>query len=205
MAEDPDLADDTVDIDSSDPLEPDRPRRLVSKTLPRPLTAFRVPAIKIRKRIGATERAVRPFAPIPIEIVDQDERTLARFEAWRAVTNGSLPEFIVWEWLVYKRKLRDGVDFVFQSPLFGGRTRFGGFVIDFYFPQRREGWFVNGERWHLLTPQARARDQLAKEMLAGQGITVIVLWENDLLTRPDFVLERAWFRRESVQQPALMR
>ena len=187
-------------------LEERKPSRIFSKTFPQPLHAFRVPAPEIRKRAGAADRAVRPMAPILIEIPgDQDKQLLERFERWRQATNGSLPEFIVWEWLVYKRKLQPEIDFVFQSPIFGGRTQFGGFVIDFFFPMRNEAWFVSGERFHLLTPQARARDQLAKVQLAAAGVKVITLWEDDLLERPDYVLEAAWFRGEEVMQPALNR
>jgi len=123
---------------------------------------------------------------------DVEEDRLARYAAWRAQTNGSLLEFIVWEWLVGKKKQIPGVDFVFQHPVFGGRTQFGGYLLDFYFPLQRMGWRVMGLRWHRTNPDDRARDNLAKQLLSSKGMRVIDLFEDDLMERPDFVLNKAW-------------
>lgn len=137
--------------------------------------------------------ALRPLAgpeiPLPGE---QDEQLRARWEAWRAIYFGSLPEFIVWEWLKNKKRQVEGRDFIYQWSVFGGRTAFGGFVLDFYFPARALGWMVQGLRYHLTNPDDRSRNQVAKQILAAQELTVIEIWEDDLMTRPDFVLELAW-------------
>ncbi len=91
----------------------------------------------------------------------------------------------------------------FQHPLFGGRTRFGGFILDFYFPGRREGWRVMGERWHQEQATDRARDALAKVQLAGEGIQIVDLFEDDLLSRPVLILNLAWERSASVKSKVL--
>lgn len=141
-----------------------------------------------------------PEIPIPPE---QEESLLARFEIWRAKWNGSLPEFIVFEWLVIRKKQVPQIDFVFQHPLFGGRTQFGGFVLDFYFPGRREGWRVMGERWHMEQASDRARDAIARVQLAGEGLRIVDLFEDDLLERPELVLSLAWERAASAKSKVL--
>lgn len=174
--------------------------RVARKTLPQkpivpelPPTAFP----ERRFRVPGTELEIRPLAPPSIEIpANEDEDFLRRFEAWHARTNGSLPEFIVLEFLLFEKKQIEGIDFVFQHPQLGGRTEFGGFVLDFFFPSKNMGWRVQGERWHRLQAADRGRDLVAKTTLASRGIEVIDLWENDLLTRRDLVLRLAWEGRE---------
>lgn len=149
--------------------------------------------------LGRAGEELRPLAGPEIPIVEeQEEAFLARFEAWREQTGGSLPEFVVWEFLTVNKRQQPGTDFVYQHPLFGGRTRFGGYLLDFYFPDRREGWNVQGERYHLEAPASRARDAIMKARLTAEGLKVLLLWEDDLLTRPDFVLTLAWERSEDV-------
>ena len=144
-------------------------------------------------------RALTPLAPRPIPIEpEQEQAFLARFDAWRSQTNGSLPEFIVWEFLVKDKKQIPGFDFIFQHPVLGGRTRFGGYILDFFFNLRQEGWRVQGERFHLEKPSDRARDQIARQQLSNRGLHIIDLWEDDLISRPLFVLNAAWERGASV-------
>ncbi|KKN83861.1 hypothetical protein LCGC14_0295140 [marine sediment metagenome] len=148
-------------------------------------------------------RELRPLSgsgfPIPPE---QEEALLQRFEVWKAKWNGSLPEFIVWEFLTIDKKQIPDVDFLFQHGIFGGRTRFGGYILDYFLERRLEGWRVMGERFHLEQPEDRARDFIMKTQLMSQGIKVIDLWETDLLTRRDFVLSLAWERSASVKSRA---
>ncbi len=130
-----------------------------------------------------------PEIPIPGE---GEEDLLAAYAAWRGRTNGSLPEYIVWKWLVNIKKQIEGTDFIFQYAILGGRTQFGGAIADFYFPGRMEIWNVQGLRFHRTNPDDRARDMIFKQLMAAQGLTVIFLWEDDLFLRPDFVLDLAW-------------
>ncbi len=150
---------------------------------------------------GLSGRRVLQGPRIPIS-AENDENLLARFEVWRMDFNGSLPEFITWEFLTLQKKQVPNVDFFFQHPLFGGRTRFGGFLLDFFLVSRREGWRIQGERFHLLQPVDRARDVIARSKLMSKEIKVLDLWETDLLTRPLFVLNLAWDRSAEVKSRA---
>ena len=159
------------------------------------LTRPRVPAVPLRSRaFELLGRKIDPFgSDIPIQDV-QNEDFLRRYSEWRARFNGSVPEFIVWEFLTKTKGLKHGLDFDFQSPFFGGRTIFGGFIADFVFPDKREIWRVNGERFHLMKPRDRAKDALAKVQFIQDGFIVIDLWEDDLFTRARFVLNLAFDR-----------
>ncbi|KKN84453.1 hypothetical protein LCGC14_0289150 [marine sediment metagenome] len=176
------------------------PRRPSELSTRKPLVAPRTPRAPGRKEAFEREGVeLRPLAgpaiPIPPE---QEEALLARYEGWKAQWNGSLPEFLVFEFLTIEKNLIPNFDFVFQHPLFGGRTRWGGFILDFFFNMRQEGWRVMGERYHLEQPADRARDAVAATQLMAQGIKVIDLWESDLMTRRDFVLNLAWEQGASV-------
>lgn len=166
-------------------------------------TGFRRPSVPgVPRRRRAFERAGREITPLAgpdIPISDpQEEQFEARYQSWRQVYNGSKPEFIVFEWLVTRKKLVEGVEFVFQHSLLGGRTRFGGFIMDFYFPTKNVVWRVNGERFHLDKPESRARDAIAAAIMVGKGLKLVDLWEDDILSRPEFVLNLAFDRDASV-------
>ena len=144
---------------------------------------------------------IRPLSGPAIDIPKtEDEDFLRRFDGWHALTNGSLPEYIVYEFLVFKKKQIPGVDFIFQHPLLGGRTLFGGFVLDFFLTLRQAGWRVLGTRFHLLQAQDRARDLIARSMIEQRGIQVIDLWDDDLLERAEYVLNLAWGGQEVVDR-----
>lgn len=85
----------------------------------------------------------------------------------------------------------------YQSPMFGGRTRAGGTVVDFYFPDRQLAWNPAGLQFHFTAPSDRAHDALIKAAMAGRGITLIYLYEDDLMQRPEYTMEHA-LRGEAV-------
>lgn len=172
--------------------------RVVRETLPAFPDAPEVPAAPLlARRTNVRDLEIRPLAGPPIPIPrTEDEDFLRRYDAFRLQQVASIPEFIVYEWLVNVKKQQDGVDFTFQAPFLGGRTEFGGFVLDFFFPALRVGWRIQGERYHLLLTQDRARDAIARQILEGRGIQIIDLFETDLLTRSEFVLQLAWDGQE---------
>jgi len=138
----------------------------------------------------------REFDPgkiIPVELPsDEEENRVARWQAFRALNQSSYPEFICYEWLVNKKKLRPGLDFQFQYPFLGGRTQFGGFVLDFFFPIRRMAWFIQGLHFHYTNAKDRGRDQLAVFQVASRGVDVVEIFEDDIIQRTEYTLERAW-------------
>lgn len=167
-------------------------------SFPQPPSVPEAPFESRRFEAGGLE--IRPLKGPSIDIPGEENGTLQdRFERWKA-ENGfpvaSLPEFITWEFLVHRKKQIPGVDFVFQSPVAGGRTEFGGFVVDFYLVPKKYVWNIQGERWHIFFPKDRARDQLAKAILESQGITVLFLREDDILSRPELTFELAWEGRQ---------
>ena len=162
---------------------------------PEPPEVPESPLLSRRFRVPGLAFELRPLTGPAIDIpAEQDEELQARFEAFKAGLGQliSLPEFIAFEFLLYKKQQIENVDFTFQSPILGGRTEFGGFVLDFFIIGPRYGWRIQGERWHLLQPASRARDDVARALLESDGIRVIDLWEDDVITRSDFVLEKAW-------------
>ena len=94
---------------------------------------------------------------------------------------GSLPEYLVNEALIKLGKEPD-VDFFYQSPFAGGRMQRGGLVLDFIFVNPPDlAINVQGEYYHYeMGADTKARDLLARAMLAGDGITLIFLDESDV-------------------------
>lgn len=117
----------------------------------------------------------------------------ARYLAWG---RGTRPEFIVWEFLTIRKRQVEGRDFLFQSSRYGGRRVFGGVVIDFWLVAKNMVWRVQGERFHLLFVEDRMSDRIDRMRLEQEGYRVVDLWVDDLLTRPDFVLDKAWGGQE---------
>lgn len=144
----------------------------------------------------------RPTIIKPEPLASEAQLTEDRWRAWQASPDAvgkgsaSILEFLVWEFLVKQKKLIEGVDFIYQYPLMGGRTQFGGFVADFYFPIRREVWNPAGLEFHWTTTRHRARDIIARAVLGSRGVKLIYLWEDDLMNRPQYTLEKAWRSEE---------
>lgn len=136
-----------------------------------------------------------PGKPIP---GDQQKELEDKWRAWQATLKGqrkgsaSILEYICWAYLTEKKRQKENVDFFYQYPLAGGRTVFGGFVADFYFPVQQMVWNPAGLQFHYTKSRDRANDILSKIVLANRGIKEIFLYEDDLMNRPDFVLSHAW-------------
>ena len=111
---------------------------------------------------------------------------------------GSLPEFLVYQELE-RRGYEHGLDFEYQSPLLGGRSR-GGMVVDFVFNNPPDlAISVQGTFWHFEQGvEVKARDILAREQLAGLGMTLIFLDEDDVLEDVEhYVAEALGYRDHS--------
>jgi very-short-patch-repair endonuclease len=91
---------------------------------------------------------------------------------------GTLPERIVYFYLVYHLHMTSGIEFDFQSSQQGGRTELGGMVADFLFPYLRlviqvQGQTHNGFLQH-------KKDQQQTDILAEMGYYVEAIWEEDI-------------------------
>ena len=105
---------------------------------------------------------------------------------------GSIPEYVAYQTFI-SLGLEAGQDFVYQSPLMGGRMDKGGFVIDFLFNDP-PGLAVNiqGVYYHYeLGVEAKARDALARASLAGQNLSLIFIDDDDLLQAPQYYCREA--------------
>lgn len=83
---------------------------------------------------------------------------------------GTLPERIVWKYLVDYLKMQAGVDFDFQSSLEGGRIELGGMVVDFLFPLLRIIIQVDGPTHD--SYQRKGKDEEQENELAARGYRV---------------------------------
>lgn len=154
-------------------------------TLPR---LPRLPGVPRQRQVqfipGQTPREVLP--------PDYEENRYQRWQAFRERAHRSYPEFIAEEWLTQVKKLQRGVDYIPQYGLSGGRSFLGGQVIDVYFPQKQMGWMIQGLHYHHTEPEQRGRDALAKITLLERGIQPIEIFEDDIIQRTNYTLERAY-------------
>lgn len=160
----------------------------------RPLV-FKLPQVPRRASLRAKGR----IAPEPKPAVppDQDVDFMAQYAEWHVqYPGGSLIEYVVWDYLTTEKKWLNHEDFEYQWPVLGGRTQFGGFVVDFYIYVGRFAWNIQGLRYHLQNPEDRAQVQLQAAMLTARGIKTISLWEDDLLYRTDYTLRAALVGQE---------
>lgn len=132
-----------------------------------------------------------PKSPAPAMPKNAEDNRQARWEASRASLGFSYPEFICYEWLTLRKKLKPYVDFFPQYGVSGGRTFLGGAVIDFHFPILRIDWFVQGLRFHFKTPVQRGRDIIEKLQSAQRGFIPVELFEDDIIQRTESTLSQA--------------
>ncbi len=105
---------------------------------------------------------------------------------------GSVPEFLVYASLIKQGKI-EGVDFTYQSALMGGRLDKGGVVLDFTFYDPPDlAINVQGEYYHYgLGATYIQNDIIIRQQMAGQGINLIFIDENDVLEDVDYYVREA--------------
>ena len=106
---------------------------------------------------------------------------------------GSLPEYVAYQTFI-ELGLDPGQDFSYQSPLMGGRLDKGGVIIDFMFSEPPDlAVNVQGVYYHYeFGVESKARDMMARASLAGQGITLIFIDDDDLMK------DRMYYCREAL-------
>lgn len=105
---------------------------------------------------------------------------------------GSVPEWVAYSTFVSLGK-EPGGDFTYQSPLMGGRMDKGGVVLDFMFTNPPDlAVNVQGVYYHYqFGVEARGRDLMARAQMAGQGISLIFIDDDDLLNDPEYYCREA--------------
>ena len=117
---------------------------------------------------------------------------------------GSKPEYLCYTTLIDLGKTPNE-DFTYQSPLMGGRMQKGGLVLDFEFINPPDlAINVQGVYYHYeFGVETKARDLMARAQLAGQGMTLVFLDDDDLLRDPRWHVEEALKYRDHSQLGAL--
>ena len=105
---------------------------------------------------------------------------------------GSLPEYIAYV-TFQSFGLEPGVDFMYQSPLMGGRMNKGGLVLDFDFTNPPDlAVNIQGVYYHYeFGVETRGRDVITRQQVAGQGKTLIFIDEDDILTDAEYYCREA--------------
>ncbi len=158
----------------------------------RPPEKFRLPQIPHKAAFADKFVGLQPRPRLTNSVAADFQE---RFNAWRhsspKYAAGSVPEFIVFDYLVRVKRWKDGFDFKYQYGLFGGRTQYGGFVLDFYIIHGNLAWNVQGLKYHLERTQDRAKVNIQNALLSQRGLRVVSLWEDDLQERPEFTIQAA--------------
>ena len=105
---------------------------------------------------------------------------------------GSIPEYIAYT-TFQQLGLRPGEDFSYQSPLLGGRMDKGGLVLDFIFPDRLLAINIQGVYFHYEFKglETKARDTMARSAIAGEGMTLVFIDDDDLMRDPRYYCQEA--------------
>lgn len=153
----------------------------------------------IRKKRGAIKRALlrqprprlspkRPYGVATRQIKRWSLEARAAPYTIRAA--GSLEERIFYQALVDFGFI-PGVDFDFQTSMFGGRAELGGLVADFMFPLIK--LIVNPySDWHTMSAYNIRRDLDQTAILESLGYTVLSLWPETIY---DQSLLEEWIAR----------
>jgi len=95
------------------------------------------------------------------------------------------PEIIVYQWLT-----KHNIIFSFQTALMGGHFELGGSVVDFILTELDIALRVQGMYWHEGIAK-KGTDEVQREMLESIGLTVVDLWEEDILNRLETTMQLA--------------
>ena len=107
--------------------------------------------------------------------------------------NGSIPEYLVYQSLIEKQGKQPGIDFTYQSALMGGRLDKGGVVLDFVFIDPPDlAINVQGEYYHYgKGSTVLQNDVIVRQQMAGDGINLIFIDEDDILNNVDYFVREA--------------
>ena len=111
---------------------------------------------------------------------------------------GTLPERIVYKYLLFPLRFKVGIDFTFQSSLQGGRIELGGIVADFLFERIRLILRVQGptHKEHLRF----RKDEEQRLALEGWGYRVLDLDDDTIYNEYQFL---DWMRKYLVQTTSI--
>lgn len=109
------------------------------------------------------------------------EELLRRYRTWGGQPRGSIVEFLVYEFLERKKKLKEGRDFYFNPPVFE-------------IPLISSAWFVGREEPY--APNEEAELLRIEIGYLQQDMNFVFLKSKDILERTEYVLSQAWMGNE---------
>lgn len=101
------------------------------------------------------------------------------------LVKGTLPERIIYRWVVSVAKMVPGFDFDFQASEQGGRVEMGGLVVDFLFPYLMIALNPLGPTHNQFGQMKKDEEQIS--ILAHMGYTVYMIPEADVYN--EFIFE----------------
>jgi hypothetical protein len=108
---------------------------------------------------------------------------------------GSAPEWMVY-WALTKIGYQPNIDFVYQSAQSGGRTEFGGNVVDFYFPDLGAAINVQSTYYHYATTASAVHDRFVQASIQQAGINIVYIDEEDVRRDPVYYVKEALAGRD---------
>lgn len=105
---------------------------------------------------------------------------------------GSLPEYIAYT-TFESFGLVPGEDFIYQSPVMGGRVQKGGLVLDFLFNNPPDlAVNIQGVYYHYeFGVEVKGRDIIARQAAVGSGLNLIFIDEDDILSDAEYYCREA--------------
>ena len=106
----------------------------------------------------------------------------------------TLPEWAIF-WALTTLGMKEHIDFGFQTAFAGGRTLYGGLVIDFEVYSRQTAISVLGIYWHYRRGAAvLEHDLLSKERYEQQrpGWSMVFIDEGDAIKNPRYYVREAF-------------
>lgn len=152
------------------PQPPDRPIIVRSKDVVRRALIQEDPTWFTLHRRGP-ERPIVGEDPLELRAVSETK------------VRGFLSERIVYKWLL-GAKMQPGIDFDFQSSMFGGRLELGGMVVDFVFPRLMIALRIQGPT-HLNVMRLR-KDNEQRQILEAMGYKIYDLDLPTILNEIEF-------------------
>ena len=153
----------------------------------------RVALPKLRRKVQPIRsRGPKPLQPVLLRPPERLDTAGEPPAWWRArFPSGDRPEWWAY-WALLRLGLRDGIDFIYQSGVLGGRLQRGGAVADFEILDPPMVIAINGEYWHYYRGSGKqALDDLQRFQLSDHGYQVITIDVDDLERDPIYYMSQA--------------
>ncbi len=104
---------------------------------------------------------------------------------------GSKPEWAIYWALTQSLKMVEGEDFYYQWDVYGGRTQYGGAVVDFFVPDLMVAIGVQSKFYHSQVVAQRMQDEMIRMSLEGDGVRLVYIDETDAINDPVYYTKEA--------------